>query len=95
LKIVGAMFLRPEPAPAFGSTNLPPAEAGSPMRIRSIPVTLAIALSVAGTLLFGSILPATAVLTNQVTMSSRIESTDMRGTTTPPPPPAVLKASAR
>jgi NADH-quinone oxidoreductase subunit N len=95
LKIVGAMFLRPEPGRAFGSTEVTPAEAGSPMRIRSIPVTLAIGLSVAGTLLFGSILPATAVLTNQVTMSSRIESTDMRGTPPAPTLPAILKASAR
>jgi NADH-quinone oxidoreductase subunit N len=89
LKIVGAMFLRPEPSRAF-EANVPET---APMRIRSVPVTLSIALSIAGTLLFGAILPATEVLTNEVTMGTRIEASDMRGGTTQPPP--VLKASAR
>ena len=60
LRIVGAMFLRSEPAPRAGAANVAPVE------IRSLPVSLAISLSVAGTLLFGTILPATQRLSNQV-----------------------------
>jgi NADH-quinone oxidoreductase subunit N len=60
LRIVGAMFLRTEPAPRALATNVAPAE------IHSLPVTMAISLSVAGTLLFGTILPATQRLSNQV-----------------------------
>ena len=57
LKIVAAMFLRPSPTPSVNNPN-PPA-------IRSVPVTLAITASVAATLLFGTILPATTMLTER------------------------------
>ena len=60
LRIVGTMFLRAEPAPRAGAANV------APIEIRSLPVSMAIALSVVGTLLFGTILPATKGLSNQV-----------------------------
>jgi len=64
LKIVGAMFLRTEPA--AGPSYLSNAEPVLPVGIRSMPVSIAIAMSVAGTILFGTILPATKLLSNQI-----------------------------
>jgi NADH-quinone oxidoreductase subunit N len=67
LRIVGTMFLRSD-APAETS-------AGSVISapIRSLPITMAICLSAAGTLLFGTILPATTLLNNRTTAAGRMD----------------------
>lgn len=72
LKIVGAMFIRPEPTVGEGD-GPPPRPA-----YHSGPVALAIALSVAGTLLFGTILPATEVLNVRAATATQIESSSLR-----------------
>ena len=64
LRIVAAMFLRPEPTG-------PRAEAGP--AIRSMPATLAICLSVAGTILFGVVFPATEMLDSKAESAANIE----------------------
>ena len=83
LRIVGAMFLRPEPQ------NIP-AAAGMP-EIRSTPVTVAIVLSVIGVLMFGAVPAATEMLSDVVASATTIDapsnadvpgasvSTDLRG----------------
>ncbi len=81
LRIVSAMFLRTEVAPRA----IP---ASSPPPIVSLPVTLAIALSVAGTILFGTVLPATTMLTNHVAQSTDIEKVEMPTVTTEAQPAA-------
>jgi NADH-quinone oxidoreductase subunit N len=68
LRIVGTMFLRSD-APAATAT----ATAKEAMPIRSLPITMAIGLSAIGTLLFGTILPATTLLNNRTTAASRME----------------------
>jgi NADH-quinone oxidoreductase subunit N len=89
LRIVAAMFLR---APASGSS--PAAEAASPVPIRSMPVTLAIALSVAGTILFGTVLPATEMLSGKVIESARIDKAENpNGVTSNTAPQAEASAS--
>jgi NADH-quinone oxidoreductase subunit N len=80
LRIVSAMFLRTEVAPRDPSFVPPP--------IVSLPVTLAIALSVAGTILFGTVLPATTMLTNHVAQSTDIEKVEMPTVTTEAQPAA-------
>jgi NADH:ubiquinone oxidoreductase subunit 2 (subunit N) len=82
LRIVGTMFLRPEPGaeehpaspriedPRFGA----PAAALEPPP-RNLAVNIAIALSVAGTLLFGSVWPATQMLHTQTMSATRLEPT--------------------
>ena len=64
LRIVAAMFLRPEPV-TFGepAATSQPAAGVFP---QPVPVLLALTLSVAGTLLFGIVPPATQVLDNRV-----------------------------
>jgi NADH-quinone oxidoreductase subunit N len=64
LRIVGTMFLR---------SDSPAATAKEAMPIRSLPITMAIGLSAVGTLLFGTILPATTLLNNRTTAASRID----------------------
>jgi NADH-quinone oxidoreductase subunit N len=88
LRIVSAMFLRPEPAPRDPSAV--------PALISSLPVTLAISLSVAGTILFGTVLPATTMLTNHVAQSTDIEKVETPVITETQPPagePALSKVS--
>jgi NADH-quinone oxidoreductase subunit N len=75
LKIVAAMFLRSEPRESgFGvaPSQRPavPTSPTSPIATRSMPITLAIALSTAGVLLFGIVLPATEALNNRVADAS-------------------------
>ncbi len=61
LRIVATMYLRPElPAPAGESE-----QSGQVARAVPLPIAAAIALSVAGTLLFGIVLPAANSLTNR------------------------------
>jgi NADH-quinone oxidoreductase subunit N len=62
LRIVASMFLRPASERRAYETSSAPVIAAP---IRSLPVTIAIALSVAGTLLFGIVPPAAQVLTTQ------------------------------
>ena len=88
LKIVGAMFLRGESAAG------PAAEAASPRGIRSLPVSLAIGLSVAGTLLFGTILPATKVLSNQIPPVTE-ERAEIQGTPSSQPPTTVARVTSK
>ncbi|MEA2735673.1 MAG: hypothetical protein QOE14_2124 [Humisphaera sp.] len=77
LKIVAAMFLRPEPdgAVAERTIRLP----------APLPILTAVVLSVFGTLLFGTIIPATQVLVNQVTPAAQIEPPSQRGAPTATP----------
>jgi NADH-quinone oxidoreductase subunit N len=91
LKIVAAMFLRPDPdgeevADARFAARLP----------APLPITAAVVLSVFGTLLFGTIIPATQVLVNQVTPATQLEPTSQKGAPTATPlRPAGTAAAAR
>jgi NADH-quinone oxidoreductase subunit N len=82
LRIVGTMFLRAEPEAQAGSAVRPVARA-------AMPIVVAVALSAGGTLLFGTILPATKVLTNQT-----IEAADVQ-TMTPAAQTAVVQGEPR
>jgi NADH-quinone oxidoreductase subunit N len=80
LKIVATMFLRPDPdgedvADARFAARLP----------APLPITAAIVLSVFGTLLFGTIIPATQVLVNEVTPAAQLEPPSPRGAPTASP----------
>jgi NADH-quinone oxidoreductase subunit N len=80
LKIVAAMFLRPDPdgeeiADARYAARLP----------APLPITAAVVLSVFGTLLFGTVIPATQVLVNQVTPAAQLEPPSQRGAPTATP----------
>jgi len=72
LRIVGTMFLRAEPAPPRGAM---PAEAGAPSEklSRGLPIRIAIAISVFGTLLFGTVFPGTELLTTRAQTAAAIE----------------------
>ncbi len=72
LKIVGAMFLRAEPQPSAPAVRM----AGP------LPIRAAVAISVFGTLLFGSIFPATQLLISQVMPAAQIESPSQHGAPT-------------
>jgi NADH-quinone oxidoreductase subunit N len=77
LRIVGAMFLRPAPATA-------PVEPHPHHIIDALPMTLAIVLSVAGVLFFGSIPPATEDLSRRsqaVTIDSQVPLTSPHAST--------------
>ncbi len=84
LKIVGAMFLRPEAAPR--------AEARSPMAIHSLPVSVAIGLSVVGTLLFGTMLPATKRLNDLIPLvaDEHVELQNLSSNQATEQPPALV-----
>jgi len=73
LRIVGAMFLRPEPK------SMPdvPASAGMVTPIRSMPVAIAIGMSVAGTILFGAVFPATELLSTRAETAVNIDETSL------------------
>ena len=80
LKIVAAMFLRPDPdgeeiADARYARRLP----------APLPITAAVVLSVFGTLLFGTVIPATQVLVNQVTPAAQLEPPSQKGAPTATP----------
>jgi NADH-quinone oxidoreductase subunit N len=93
LKIVAAMFLRPEPEGV----------ADQPVSMRPaapLPIMAAVVLSVFGTLLFGTIVPATQVLVNQVTPAAQLEPPSKRGAPTASPlrdasPPAATHTVSR
>jgi NADH-quinone oxidoreductase subunit N len=74
LKIVATMFLRPEPDDAASHVE--------PTLPASVPIRAAIVLSVFGTLLFGTMVPATQLLINQVTPAAQLEAPSIRGTPT-------------
>jgi NADH-quinone oxidoreductase subunit N len=65
LRIVGTMFLRPEPEAQTTMTTARPALA--------MPIVIAVCLSAAATMLFGTIIPATQVLANQATAATTLE----------------------
>jgi NADH-quinone oxidoreductase subunit N len=113
LRIVGTMFLRPEPtsvdadvAPATNMGTLEYSTGGANPRVAErIPMPLAIALgiSVFGTLLFGTLPPATQVLDLRATTATGIEGTGLTTFTGAPdeptvaavPPPATTQPAAR
>ncbi|HEX8524069.1 MAG TPA: NADH-quinone oxidoreductase subunit N [Tepidisphaeraceae bacterium] len=65
LRIVGTMFLRAEPeAATVGNVSRP---------VMGTPIVAAVCLSAAATLLFGTILPATQVLTNETAGATVIQ----------------------
>jgi NADH:ubiquinone oxidoreductase subunit 2 (subunit N) len=72
LRIVATMFLRTEDH--HPGHPHPPHPAPDPIFTRpALPITLAVALSVIGTLMFGTVPPATQLLGNGVLSASRIE----------------------
>jgi NADH-quinone oxidoreductase subunit N len=82
LKIVGTMFLRPEPvsSSSYGPSREARAEPAPEPAMNSLPVAMAVTLSAVGTVLLGTILPATQVLKNAVTTASHVD--DRGGGTT-------------
>ncbi|WP_428940698.1 NADH-quinone oxidoreductase subunit N [Fontivita pretiosa] len=72
LRIVATMFLRAEPQPPAGGEAAPPAVPGV-AQLGPTPILLAAAISAAGTLLFGTIFPATEVLRTQVVQAAVID----------------------
>src|SRR5688572_12300321 len=77
LKIVATMFLRPEPEGVVEERTI---RLPAPM-----PIMAAVVLSVFGTLLFGTIIPATQVLVNQVTPAAQLEPPSQKGAPTAAP----------
>ena len=63
LRIVGTMFLRPEPE----------ADSEAAPVSMAMPIVTAVCLSAAATVLFGTIIPATQVLTNQTMQATTID----------------------
>ena len=75
LKIVGTMFLRPEPTDADVDEEgapVPAATAPAPL-VAPFPVVLAIGISAFGTLLFGALMPATEVLSVKAKKSASLD----------------------
>ncbi len=70
LKIVAAMFLRPEPA-NYGSEDV--VSARTPASGRPTPILAAVGLSVAAVLVFGTIFPATAHLSQRSRQGTSLE----------------------
>ena len=93
LKIVATMFLRPEP----DGDAIPDARFAA--RVAApLPITAAVVLSVFGTLLFGTIIPATQVLVTAVTQAAQLEPPSQRGAPTATPlrdAPTTSTAAAR
>jgi NADH-quinone oxidoreductase subunit N len=83
LKIVATMFLRAEPSPSAAAAARPAdaASAGAlayagrraALAPQSLPVLIAVTISTVGTVLFGSILPATQVLRNTISTATRVD----------------------
>lgn len=93
LKIIGTMFLRPEPTVAEAG----PAPTTYPFGV-AFPIGLAVALSVAGTLLFGFVVPMTNALTARVSEATNIDEAPQHRSGTPFQmfrPPTVPQADAR
>jgi NADH-quinone oxidoreductase subunit N len=90
LKIVAAMFLRPEPESEHLDSlghALPGSPAAStphptPRLPMPAPIALAVVLSVFGTLLFGAIVPATQLLVTRTVNGAQIEPPTQRGNPT-------------
>jgi NADH:ubiquinone oxidoreductase subunit 2 (subunit N) len=82
LRIVATMFLRPEPADASAADEDEDAATGAeaqpaaatPALAAPMPIVIAIGLSVAGTLLFGTLPPATQLLESSANTATNIES---------------------
>ena len=80
LKIVATMFLRPDPDGEDVADARYAARLAAPL-----PITAAVVLSVFGTLLFGTIIPATQVLVNRVTPAAQLEPPSQKGAPTATP----------
>jgi NADH-quinone oxidoreductase subunit N len=95
LKVVATMFLRPESYSAV----VEPHEPDPATLLRSTPVLLGVMLSVAGTLLFGAIPPATQVLRNTVRPATAVDTRIVPGggelTASPAPQARSAQGSAR
>src|SRR5207253_8819583 len=76
LRIVGTLFLR------GGSGDDAVADEPLPMPPMPFPIRASIALSVFGTLIFGTIVPATQILVNRVTDAAQLEPSNPHGTPT-------------
>ena len=72
LKIVGTMFLRPEPAPSGPARDVSDAGATA-APLRSLPVAIAVAVSSIGTLVLGSVLPAAQALKITVNLAAQVD----------------------
>ena len=95
LKIVATMFLRPDPDDA-DDTRGAAATAAAAARARlatPLPILAAVVLSVFGTLLFGTVIPATQMLVNQVTPAAQLAPASQKGTPTATPLRAVPAAT--
>lgn len=74
LRIVGTMFLRAEARSTILGTDLERTGLdGAARPFRSVPVSIAISLSVFGTLLLGMVLPATQELTNAANAAASVD----------------------
>jgi NADH:ubiquinone oxidoreductase subunit 2 (subunit N) len=80
LKIVATMYLRPDPDGEDVADARYAARLAAPL-----PITAAVVLSVFGTLLFGTIIPATQVLVNRVTPAAQLEPPSTKGAPTATP----------
>jgi NADH-quinone oxidoreductase subunit N len=76
LRIVGTMFLRSD------GSDEPMPMATTPTPAMPWPIRTAIFLSVVGTILFGTLIPATQLLVNKVTAAADLEAPTARGTPT-------------
>jgi len=94
LKVIATMFLRPEGYSAM----IEPREPEPAPLLRSTPVLMGVMLSVAGTLLFGAVPPATQVLRNAVRPATAVDTRIIPGgelRTSAPPPAQSAQGSAR
>jgi NADH-quinone oxidoreductase subunit N len=73
LRIVAAMFLRPEPGPGHQHAALPTVPFAQRL-LRPTPVLTAVGLSVVATLLFGIFLPATGALSDHAEQATVLDS---------------------
>ena len=67
LRIIAAMFLRPDPALVIteAGQTVPPADACGPVCMKTVPLILAVVLSAGGALVLGTLLPATYLVTSR------------------------------
>jgi len=92
LRIVGTMFLRPEPAVPVASSDVSepagigtldyrqPGTEGARIAPRHpLPIMIAIMLSVGGTLMFGMLVPATELLMSATSEAANVDSTTFQG----------------
>jgi NADH-quinone oxidoreductase subunit N len=90
LRIVGTMFLRDAPAGTLATPEPTPVTSGK----LSLPIALGVGLSVAATLLLGTVLPLTEALTNRAAIAAQIDEPHV-ATPTPTPTQGSLRAEAR